>query len=67
MFDNALVAAGLLDDPRTMLPRLNKLLEVLAAGGGGIRVFLPVVISEDVCLCHISNSSCARTLVVAYV
>ena len=26
VFDNALVAAGLLDDPRTMLPRLNSLL-----------------------------------------
>jgi hypothetical protein len=31
LFDNALVAAGLLDDPRTMLPRLNRLLEVLAS------------------------------------
>ena len=31
LFDNALVAAGLLDDPRTMLPRLNKLLELLSS------------------------------------
>ena len=30
MFDNALTAAGLMDDPREMLPRLNSLLEVLA-------------------------------------
>jgi HSP90 family molecular chaperone len=27
VFDNALAAAGLLDDARTMVPRLNKLLE----------------------------------------
>jgi len=27
MYDNALIAAGLLDDPRTMLNRLNVLLE----------------------------------------
>ena len=27
LFDNALIAAGLLDDPRTMLGRLNSLLE----------------------------------------
>ena len=34
VFDNALVAAGLLDDPRTMLKRLNDLLErTLAARG----------------------------------
>lgn len=34
--DNALVAAGLVDDSRTMLPRLNALLErVLNVGGGG--------------------------------
>jgi hypothetical protein len=32
LFDNALVAAGLLDDPRTMLPRLNRLLELLSGG-----------------------------------
>ena len=31
LLDNALVAAGLLDDPRTMLPRLNKLLELLSS------------------------------------
>jgi len=29
VFDNALVAAGLLDDPRAMLGRLNSLLEKL--------------------------------------
>ena len=29
IFDNALTAAGLMDDPRVMLPRLNALLEVL--------------------------------------
>jgi molecular chaperone HtpG len=29
IFDNALVAAGLLDDPRTMLARMNSLLEKL--------------------------------------
>jgi len=28
LLDNAIVAAGLMDDPRTMLPRLNKLLEL---------------------------------------
>jgi hypothetical protein len=27
VFDNALVAAGLLDEPRTMLPRINSLME----------------------------------------
>jgi hypothetical protein len=26
VFDNALAAAGLLDDPRVMVPRLNELL-----------------------------------------
>ena len=26
VFDNALIAAGLIDDPRGMLPRLNELL-----------------------------------------
>ncbi len=30
LFDNALVAAGLMDDPRSMLPRLTKLLELLS-------------------------------------
>jgi len=30
VFDNALTAAGLMDDPRVMLPRLNSLLETLA-------------------------------------
>ena len=30
LLDNALVAAGLMDDARTMLPRLNKLLELAA-------------------------------------
>lgn len=29
VIDNALIAAGLLDDPRTMLPRLNSLLETM--------------------------------------
>jgi len=29
VLDNALIAAGLVDDPRIMLPRLNKLLETL--------------------------------------
>jgi hypothetical protein len=29
VFDNALVAAGLLEDPRAMLGRLNSLLEKL--------------------------------------
>ena len=28
LLDNAIVAAGLMDDPRTMLPRLNRLLEL---------------------------------------
>jgi HSP90 family molecular chaperone len=27
LYDNALLSAGLLDDPRTMLKRLNQLLE----------------------------------------
>jgi TNF receptor-associated protein 1 len=27
IFDNALIAAGLLDDPRSMIPRLNTLLQ----------------------------------------
>ena len=31
IFDNALVAAGLLEDPRAMLDRLNSLLERLLA------------------------------------
>ena len=37
VLDNALVAAGLVDDPRAMLPRLNALLERLVgvAGAGG--------------------------------
>ncbi len=34
MFDNAMVAAGLLDDSRVMLPRLNKLMERLVVAGG---------------------------------
>ena len=33
LLDNARVAAGLLDDPRTMLNRLNQLLEKVLAGG----------------------------------
>ncbi len=37
LFDNALVAAGLLDDARTMLPRLNKLLSLLASPGTAAR------------------------------
>jgi TNF receptor-associated protein 1 len=28
LIDNALVGAGLMDDPRTMLPRLNRVLEL---------------------------------------
>jgi len=32
LLDNALVAAGLMDDPRTMLPNLNKLLELALTG-----------------------------------
>ena len=32
ILDNARVAAGLLDDPRTMLNRLNQLLEKVLAG-----------------------------------
>lgn len=36
LFDNALVAAGLLDDPRTMLPRLNRLLEVLSSESASV-------------------------------
>ena len=28
MFDNALITAGLMDDSRLMLPRLNKLMEM---------------------------------------
>ena len=39
--DNALVAAGLVDDSRTMLPRLNALLETLVTGlqtgGAGVK------------------------------
>jgi TNF receptor-associated protein 1 len=31
IFDNALVAAGLMEDPRTMLARVNSLLERLLA------------------------------------
>ncbi|KAK2195792.1 bifunctional HSP90 [Babesia duncani] len=30
LFDNAAIAAGIMDDPRVMLPRLNKLLETTA-------------------------------------
>merc|ERR1719440_1094835 len=37
LLDNAIVAAGLMDDPRTMLPRLNKLLEL------ALKVEVPVV------------------------
>jgi hypothetical protein len=33
--DNALVAAGLVDDPRMMLPRLNALLERVVGVVGG--------------------------------
>ena len=33
VFDNAMVAAGLLDDSRVMLPRLNKLIERLVKAG----------------------------------
>lgn len=33
VFDNAMVAAGILDDSRVMLPRLNKLMERLLAAG----------------------------------
>ena len=32
LFDNALVNAGLLDDSRTMLPRINKILEAMVSG-----------------------------------
>ena len=35
LFDNALVAAGLMDDSRTMLPRLNRLLELVTSAGAG--------------------------------
>jgi hypothetical protein len=34
VFDNALVAAGLLDDPRSMLGRLNAILEDALASEG---------------------------------
>lgn len=34
VFDNAMIAAGLLDDSRVMLPRLNKLMERLVTGTG---------------------------------
>ena len=40
LLDNAIVAAGLMDDPRTMLPRLNKLLEL------ALRVEVPVETGE---------------------
>lgn len=33
VFDNAMVAAGLLDDSRVMLPRLNQLIERLVRAG----------------------------------
>ena len=33
VFDNAMVAAGLLDDSRVMLPRLNQLIERLVKAG----------------------------------
>jgi hypothetical protein len=34
LLDNALVAAGLLDDPRSMLPRLNDILEASLRNNG---------------------------------
>lgn len=33
LFDNALIAAGLTDDPRSMLPRLNKILRAAMTPG----------------------------------
>jgi HSP90 family molecular chaperone len=36
VYDNALVAAGLLDDPRTMLNRLNNIIEDALSGEGSI-------------------------------
>lgn len=41
LYDNCLVSAGLLDDPRTMIPRLNNLL--LAALGGEFKLPQEVV------------------------
>jgi len=35
MFDNACIAAGTLDDPRTLLTRLNKVLEMFVYQGAG--------------------------------
>mgnify|MGYP001986901492 CR=1 FL=1 len=35
VLDNALVSAGLMDDSRVMLPRINKLLEIVLGGDSG--------------------------------
>merc|ERR1719262_550598 len=35
LFDNAMIAAGTLDDPRVLLGRLNKVLEMVVYQGAG--------------------------------
>jgi len=35
VFDNAIVAAGVMEDPRAMLPRINELLVALASKSDG--------------------------------
>merc|ERR1740121_819720 len=35
LFDNACIAAGMLDEPRSVLPRLNKILETMVMQGAG--------------------------------
>jgi HSP90 family molecular chaperone len=41
LYDNACVAAGVLEDPRTMLKRLNQLLERVVAPGQQSRIIAP--------------------------
>jgi len=48
VFDNALIQAGLVEDGREMVPRINKILErALGSFGGGSSAERIEVISED--------------------
>ena len=47
VFDNCLVAAGLLDDGRSMLPRLNNILESLVKGVDTVKVETPTEEKKD--------------------
>jgi len=47
VFDNALIQAGLVEDSRSMVPRINKILERALGGGGGESVEKIEVVSDD--------------------